>query len=219
MNNFKRLPKHIGIIPDGNRRWAQNKGFEKQDGYKFGIQPGFELYNLCLELGIEEMTFYGFTVDNTKRPSLQTKAFQKACVDAVECLANRDADLLIVGNTQSPSFPKELLPYTKRTKFGKGLMKVNFLVNYDWNWDLNYSVKNSDFNPNENLIKGIASSDISRIDLIIRWGGRRRLSGFLPIQSIYADFYVIEEMWPDFNIEQVYKALEWYQDQDITLGG
>ena len=219
MNNFKRLPKHIGIIPDGNRRWAQNKGFEKQEGYKFGIQPGFELYNLCLELGIEEMTFYGFTVDNTKRPSLQTKAFQKACVDAVECLANRDADLLIVGNTQSPSFPKELLPYTKRTKFGKGLMKVNFLVNYDWNWDLNYSVKNSDFNPNENLIKGIASSDISRIDLIIRWGGRRRLSGFLPIQSIYADFYVIEEMWPDFNIEQVYKALEWYQDQDITLGG
>ncbi|MBK5261579.1 MAG: undecaprenyl diphosphate synthase family protein, partial [Peptostreptococcaceae bacterium] len=98
-------------------------------------------------------------------------------------------------------------------------MKVNFLVNYDWNWDLNYSVKNSDFNPNKNLIKVIASSDISRIDLIIRWGGRRRLSGFLPIQSIYADFYVLDEMWPDYNIEQVYKALEWYQDQDITLGG
>jgi len=219
MKNFKRLPQHIGIIPDGNRRWAQNKGFEKQDGYKFGIQPGFELYNLCLELGIEEMTFYGFTADNTKRPSLQTTAFQKACVDAVECLANRDADLLVIGNTQSPSFPKELLPYSKRTRFGKGLMKVNFLVNYDWNWDLNYSIKNSDFDPNKNLIKGIASSDISRIDLIIRWGGRRRLSGFLPIQSIYADFYVLDEMWPDYNNEQVYKALEWYQDQDITLGG
>ncbi len=219
MHKFKRLPRHIGIIPDGNRRWAQNKGFEKQDGYEFGIQPGFELYSLCLELGIEEMTFYGFTVDNTKRPSLQTTAFQKACVDAVECLANRDADLLVVGNTQSPSFPKELLPYSKRTRFGEGLMKVNFLVNYDWNWDLNYSVKNSDFNSNKNLVKGIASSDISRMDLIIRWGGRRRLSGFLPIQSIYADFYVLDEMWPDYNNEQVYKALEWYQDQDITLGG
>ena len=219
MHKFKRLPRHIGIIPDSNRRWAQNKGFEKQDGYEFGIQPGFELYNLCIELGIEEMTFYGFTVDNTKRPSLQTTAFQKACVDAVECLANRDADLLVVGNTQSPSFPKELLPYSKRTRFGEGLMKVNFLVNYDWNWDLNYSVKNSDFNSNKNLVKGIASSDISRMDLIIRWGGRRRLSGFLPIQSIYADFYVLDEMWPDYNNEQVYKALEWYQDQDITLGG
>jgi len=55
--------------------------------------------------------------------------------------------------------------------------------------------------------------------LIIRWGGRRRLSGFLPIQSIYADFYILDEMWPDYTIEQVYKALEWYQDQDVTLGG
>jgi undecaprenyl diphosphate synthase len=55
--------------------------------------------------------------------------------------------------------------------------------------------------------------------LIIRWGGRRRLSGFLPIQSIYADFYVIDEMWPDFNKEQIYQAFAWYQDQDITLGG
>ena len=219
MNHLKRLPKHIGIIPDGNRRWALKKGFEKQDGYKFGIQPGLDLYNLCLKLGIEEMTFYGFTSDNTKRPSLQTKAFQKACVDAVECLANRDADLLVVGNTESPLFPKELLLYTKRTRFGKGLIKVNFLVNYDWNWDLNYSKKNSDVNINDNLIEGIASFDISRIDLIIRWGGRCRLSGFLPIQSIYADFYILDEMWPDYTIEQVYKALEWYQDQDVTLGG
>lgn len=219
MKNFKRLPQHIGIIPDGNRRWAQNQGLEKQDGYKFGVQPGFELYDLCLELGIKEMTFYGFTVDNTKRPPIQIKAFQKACVDSVESLANRDADLLVVGNTQSPLFPKELLPYSKRTRFGRGLMKVNFLVNYGWNWDLNHSLKSGGANLNDNLVKGIASSDISRIDLIIRWGGRRRLSGFLPIQSIYADFYVLDEMWPDYNIEQVYKALDWYQGQDVTLGG
>jgi len=170
-------------------------------------------------LGIKELTFYGFTVENTKRPSAQVKAFQKACVDAVEDLAKRDAELLIVGNTQSPFFPKELLPYSKRTRFGKGRINVNFLVNYGWNWDLNYSIKKSDFNAKDNLIKGIASSDISRIDLIIRWGGRRRLSGFLPIQSMYADFYGVDEMWPDYNIEQVYKALEWYQDQDRTLGG
>jgi undecaprenyl diphosphate synthase len=218
-NTFKRIPQHIGIIPDGNRRWALNKGFEKQDGYKFGIEPGLELYNVCIELGVKEMTFYGFTVDNTKRPPLQIKAFQKACVEAVECLANRDADLLIVGDTHSPLFPKELLSYSKRTRFGKGLMKVNFLVNYSWKWDLNFAVKKSNFNPKDDLIKGIASSDISRINLIIRWGGRRRLSGFLPIQSVYADFYILDEMWPDFNTKQLYKALEWYQNEDITLGG
>ena len=71
----------------------------------------------------------------------------------------------------------------------------------------------------------MASSEISRMNLIIRWGGRRRLSGFLPVQSIYADFYVLDEMWPDYNLEQCCRALTWYQDQDqdqdqdITLGG
>jgi len=219
METYKRLPKHIGIIPDGNRRWAQAHSFEKQEGYKFGVEPGVELYQLCIELGIKEMTFYGFTVDNTKRPAEQTQAFQKACVDAVNKLKDGDVDLLVIGNTDSKLFPKELLPYTKRTKFGKGLIKINFLVNYSWSWDLNYGVKQADFDPKDDITKTIASSDISRMDLIIRWGGRRRLSGFLPIQSIYSDFYVVDELWPDYNTSQVHAALQWYQDQDVTLGG
>jgi undecaprenyl pyrophosphate synthase len=93
MKTFSRLPQHIGIIPDGNRRWALRKGLKKEDGYDSGLRPGLELYELCLELGIRELTFYGFTVDNTKRPYVQVRAFQKACVDAVECSAfgkNRD---------------------------------------------------------------------------------------------------------------------------------
>ncbi|MEG3071459.1 MAG: undecaprenyl diphosphate synthase family protein [Candidatus Syntrophopropionicum ammoniitolerans] len=65
----------------------------------------------------------------------------------------------------------------------------------------------------------IASKDISRIDLIVRWGDRRRLSGFLPVQSIYADFYVVEDLWPDFKPEHFYQALRWYEAQDVTLGG
>ena len=60
-----RLPKHIGIIPDGNRRWALGQNMEKEDGYIHGIAPGMTLYRMCREMGIEEMTFYGFTVDNT----------------------------------------------------------------------------------------------------------------------------------------------------------
>lgn len=219
MKKFIRLPQHIGIIPDGNRRWAQSNGLAKQDGYKFGINPGLELYDLCIKLGIKEMTFYGFTIDNTKRPSEQTKAFQKACVYAVKCLAKKDANLLVVGNSQSSLFPTELLPYRKRTRFGKGLININFLVNYGWNWDLNFSAKNRDNNSSDDLVTGMASSEISRMDLIIRWGGRSRLSGFLPIQSIYADLYVLDEMWPDYNLKQLYQALTWYQDQDVTLGG
>jgi undecaprenyl diphosphate synthase len=215
--NYKRLPKHLGVIPDGNRRWAVSNGMNKQDGYDYGIDPGFELYNLCIENGVKELTLYGFTQDNTKRPSVQTEAFTKACIDAVEKLAHRDANLLVLGNSDSPLFPKELLPYTKRVTFGKGLIKINFLVNYSWNWDLNHVHNHSEADNNFN--NKIASSDISRIDLIVRWGGRYRLSGFLPVQSVYADFFVLDEMWPDFKREHFYRALDWYQTQDVTLGG
>lgn len=202
-----RIPKHIGIIPDGNRRWAANKGLSKEIGYKKGLDPGLEVFKLCENYGINELTFYGFTADNTKRPTFQRLAFTKACVDAVEMLSRENADLLVIGNYNSDMFPKKLLPYIERKRFGKGGIKVNFLVNYDWKWDVC------------DTLKGIRSNDISRVDLIIRWGGRRRLSGFLPIQSVYSDFYIIDEYWPDFSPEQFHEAITWYQEQDVTLGG
>lgn len=212
-----RLPNHIGIIPDGNRRWAENNGLTKEKGYKLGINPGLLLFKLCQKLGIKEITYYGFTTDNTKRPAKQKEAFTQACIDAVKLLSHEDAELLVLGNTESPCFPQELLAFTERKIFGKGGIKVNFLVNYGWEWDLNLSRKTN--NKRKNLDLALQSKDISRIDLIIRWGGRRRLSGFLPIQSVYSDFFVVDDFWPDFKPQHIYDALDWYATQDITLGG
>ena len=212
-----RRPKHIGIIPDGNRRWAENNGLSKEKGYDSGINPGLVLFKICQELGIEEITYYGFTTDNTKRPANQKDAFTKACIDAVKLLSHEDAELLVIGNTESPCFPSELIPFTERKIFGKGGIKVNFLVNYGWEWDLNLSRKTYDKRNNLDLV--LHSKDISRIDLIVRWGGRRRLSGFLPVQSVYSDFYIVNDYWPDFKSQHIYDALDWYSIQDVTLGG
>ena len=212
-----RIPKHIGVIPDGNRRWAVANGLTKDKGYISGINPGLLLFKQCQELGIKEITFYGFTTDNAKRPTDQKRAFIDACISSVQLLSKEDAELLVIGNTESPVFPKELLPYTKRKVFGKGGTKVNFLVNYGWQWDIN-CLRTAE-NESSMVLPSIHSYDISRIDLIIRWGGRRRLSGFLPIQSVYSDFYVIDEFWPEFNVNHIYEALNWYDKQDVTLGG
>jgi len=210
METFKRTPSHIGIIPDGNRRWAEDNGYQKEDGYEYGVTPGFQLYETMIEYGIREATFYGFTKDNNKRAIEQRDAFTKACVDAVELLSDRDANLLVIGNSDSQAFPPELKKYAnKRVNFGRGLININFLVNYDWKWDLENMVKNS----------RIASFEIPRIDLIIRWGGRRRLSGFLPVQSVYADFFVVDDYWPSYEKSQFLNAIRWYQDCDVTLGG
>lgn len=204
---MKHAIKHIGIIPDGNRRWAKSRGLNKEDGYAYGLEPGVRLLRTAQKHGIQELTYYGFTVDNCKRPSEQVTAFSKACVRAVEMLEQENAELFVIGNTGSPCFPKELLPYTRRrhgTDGQRDAIRVNFLVNYGWEWDM----KN-----------GWASSEIPRVDLVIRWGGMCRLSGFLPIQTVYSDFYIVKELWPDFQEKQFTDALQWYQKQDVTLGG
>lgn len=206
-----RIPKHIGVIPDGNRRWAVENGLEKKDGYDRGLNPGLEMYKLCKKMGVEEITYYGFTVDNTKRPTEQRLSFTNACVEAVKLLSEQDAELLVLGNTNSKMFPEELKPYTTRKTFGKGGIRINFLVNYSWEWDTGY-VKSQ-------LMGPLKSNDVSRVDLVIRWGGRQRLSGFLPLQSVYSDFYFIDDFWPDFKEEHLNEAIRWYNKQEINLGG
>src|SRR5450759_4058809 len=74
------IPRHVGFIPDGNRRWAMDRGLSKEGGYAHGIGPGLRLYEKCRECGIEEVSIYGFTQDNTRRPSIQKQAFSEACV-------------------------------------------------------------------------------------------------------------------------------------------
>jgi len=212
-------PQHIGVIPDGNRRWAKENGLNKEEGYLHGLAPGLQLFKLCQQAKVDELTYYGFTMDNTKRKNVQTKAFTKATVEAVKMIAQEDAELLVVGNTDSPKFPEELIPYTReRTTFGSGGIKVNFLVNYGWHWDL-ANLEQNNRQSKTGVISSLQSQNISRLDLIIRWGNRRRLSGFLPAQSVYADFYIVDKYWPDFEANDFYKALEWYKKQDVTLGG
>lgn len=212
-----RIPKHVGIIPDGNRRWATHAGLQKREGYEYGLTPGLELLRLVRDAGVQEITYYGFTTDNCGRPSEQVAAFSQACVKAVELIASEPVSLLVLGNTASSHFPEALRPYTVRTDLHGGGIRVNFLVNYGWEWDL--AQLEAPGTNRSKIYQGLHSHDVSRVDLVIRWGGMRRLSGFLPVQAVYADFFVVDRLWPDFQADDFYQAIQWYQKQDITLGG
>jgi undecaprenyl diphosphate synthase len=199
------VPKHVGFIPDSNRRWALQQGLPKEAGYDWGINPGLQLFEQCLKYGIEEASIFCFTQDNTKRPSLQKNAFRKATVTFALEIERRGAALLVLGDQTSAQFPEELMKFRQRQ--GNGI-RVNLLVNYGWKWDL------EGFKDND-----LQSKEIPPVDMIVRWGGSSRLSGFLPIQSVYADFFVIKEYWPDFNPMHFDNALAWFRKQDKTLGG
>jgi len=184
-----------------------------------GMERGLAMLDECLDLGIEEVSVYGFTTDNNKRPREQRLAFGEACVHFVGMAMERAVALKVVGDHTSAMFPAVLKPYALERQ-GAGNLKVNMLVNYGWNWDIQTAV-GAQSKPGETRAfqELLASADVSRIDLLVRWGGMRRLSGFLPIQSVYSDFYVVDHYWPDYEHEQFYEALRWYARQDVTLGG
>jgi undecaprenyl diphosphate synthase len=217
--NFSRLPRHIGIIPDGNRRWADARGLERAAGYGCGVEPGFRLLGAARALGIEEISVYGFTKENVRRAPAQVAAFRVACTEAALRLVDEGAAVLAVGDTASPAFPRPLLPLARARSPGD--IKINLLVNYGWRWDLfgarGARVRRTTTRPSPH--SGLGSVGVSRIDLVMRWGGRRRLSGFLPVQCAYADIYVVDTLWPEAQVEEFFDGLRWYQEQDVTIGG
>jgi undecaprenyl diphosphate synthase len=202
---FKRLPHHVGVIPDGNRRWAVARGGAKRDGYAAGIEPGLRLLEVCRELGIEEVSVYGFTKENVHRPPDQVAAFRDACVEMCRRMVENGMALQIIGDCDSEVFPQALRPYADTRAAGG--VRVNLLINYGWQWDVSA------------LPARLCSGAVSRVDLVVRWGGRCRLSGFLPIQCAYADLHVVDTLWPDMREEEFLAALRWYERQDVTLGG
>lgn len=216
---LKRLPRHVGLIPDGNRRWAKERGLHPARGYEEGLVQGVRMLRECQDLGIEEVSVYGFTHENTHRPGDQKASFTSACVAFAAYAVKNDLPLKVIGDRNSPSFPPQLADLARDRNEGEGV-KINLLVNYGWEWDLKCALATeATARRSGKLMDLLGSADVSRIDLVVRWGGCRRLSGFLPVQTVYADFYVVEEYWPDYQPEQFYEALRWYSRQDVTLGG
>lgn len=215
-----RVPRHVGFIPDGNRRWADGHGLPRGAGYAAGIRPGLELLRCVEDAGVEEITAYGYTKENARRPSEQVQAFQEACTELALLAVEQGAALLVVGDTKSPRFPDALRPFAAERAPGR--FRFNLLVNYNWQWDVAYALdgaRRRDSTANRVPDEALGSARIGRVDLVMRWGGRQRLSGFLPLQCAYADFYVVDTLWPDMRCQTLHEALHWYAKQDVTLGG
>ena len=215
---MNRVPRHVGIIPDGNRRWAERHGLSKEAGYAAGIEPGVRLLRYAEQLGIEEITAYGFTKENVRRPRAQVRAFQDACSELALLAFDAGAAVLAVGDASSPLFPDRLRPFADARSPGR--LRFNILVNYNWQWDIGHAIRAARTRrAAPKPAAALGSAAVGRVDLVIRWGGRRRLSGFLPFQCAYADFFTIDDLWPDMSCSMIEEALEWYAAQDVTLGG
>ena len=131
-------------------------------------QPGIELLRLAMELGIQEVSAYGFTKENVRRTREQVAAFQDACGDFAMAAVAEGAALLVVGDSASPVFSEALLPFAEYGAPGR--LPFNLLVNYGWRWDLRQAVRSAAAGSGPtNIADALGSAQVSRIDLAVRW--------------------------------------------------
>lgn len=223
-------PKHIAIIPDGNRRWAEIHGLNKQEAYAKGIDHIWDVLKWCREADVKILTMWGFSLENFKRDEAEIKQlfelFKQNLKKALENEEKEKYNVKVKFFGKISLFPKEIQEMIKKTEemtSKNSDYQLNLLLSYGGraeivdavNSIINEGIKNVD---EEILSKHMYTAEVPDPDLIIRTSGEKRLSGLLPWQSVYSEFYFSEKLWPDFSKEDFQSALEDYAKRKRRYG-
>jgi len=228
------VPKHIGIILDGNRRFAKRLMLKPWKGHEWGYEKVKKLLDWANELKINELTLYAFSIENFDRPKeefnylmdLSRKAFEELKTD--DRVKKNKIRINFIGRIWM--FPKDvqqkMYELMEQTKKHKGFF-LNFAMAYggraeiiDATKRIAEAVKNGDLDVNEineNTFKEHLYME-SEPDLIIRTSGEKRTSGFLLWQGSYAELYFVDKLWPEFEKEDLVKAIEDYSKRERRFG-
>ena len=222
------LPEHIVIIMDGNGRWAKKRSLPRAAGHRAGIKTLRKLVEYCATLKIAAMTVFAFSTENWQRPKQEVNTlmdlFMSALQSEVEDLHKNNVRLKLIGDRQC--FSEKLLRAINQaeslTESNNGL-QLNVAINYSGRWDVvqtcNHLVAQGYTQLTEKKITECLSlSSQKEPDLFIRTGGEQRISNFLLWQLAYTELYFTDTLWPDFNIEQMDKSLEWFTKRERRFG-
>lgn len=232
--NKENLPIHIAIIMDGNRRWAKEKDLETKQGHKEGAENLKRIAKYANEIGIKYLTVYAFSTENWKRTEEEVGALMFLLKWYLDDLLNSsDLDnvkINVLGDITrlDPGIQKLILKLEDKTKDYTGL-KLNIAFNYGGRDEITRavksiatSVKNNEISVediNEDLISNnIYTAGMPDPDLLIRPGGEKRISNFLPWQLSYTEFIFTDKYWPDFNRDDLDEAILEYERRNRKFG-
>lgn len=230
----KRVPSHIAIIMDGNGRWAKQRGTQRIFGHRNAIGAVRSAIEASAELGVKYLTLYAFSTENWNRPKAEVDALMSLLVKTInsetESLIKNNILLKAIGDYQSlpKTVQKNLDKVIEQTSKCTGLTVV-LALSYSSRWEIVDAVKKvaSDAlsnklkieNINESLFENyLNTTGIPDPDLMIRTSGEFRISNFLMWQLAYAELYFTSTLWPDFNKEELYKAIVDYQKRERRFG-
>lgn len=229
------LPYHIGIIMDGNGRWAKKRGMPRSFGHKQGAKTFDEIIDFAGNLGIKVVTVYAFSTENWSRPKEEVDSIMELLADYLENglkkLAGKDTKVKVIGDigSMSEDIKKGVKNIEEKTKDGKS-MTVQIALNYGGRLEIAEAAKKAALMAvsgkicpdeiNSDILSSLMySPEIPDPDLIIRPSGEYRLSNFLLWESAYSEFWFSDILWPDFKGEDLLRAVYEYQQRSRRFGG
>lgn len=230
----ERLPRHIAIIMDGNGRWAKQQGNARIFGHRNAIKAVRDVCEGCAELGVGYLTLYAFSTENWNRPKMEVSALMDLLVSTI----NSETETLIKNNIRLNAIgrltdlPEKVLTNLKeaisKTKDNTGLT-LTLALSYSSKMELVDAFRKIAADVNDGIIsadqiddtvisQSLYTGDMPDPDLLIRTSGELRISNFMLWQLAYSELYFTSTFWPDFDKEELYKAIVDYQQRERRFG-
>ena len=233
--DYDRLPAHIGVIMDGNGRWAKKRGLPRSAGHSAGAEALKKIVTECNKMGIKYITVYAFSTENWKRPKEEVDYLMNLLMDylknAETTLAGENVVIKAIGSRKELS--SELCEQIKKTeeftKNNDGIV-MNIALNYGSREEIVNSVKkicknvcdgkcSIDDIDSQMISDNLYTASQPDPDLIIRTSGEERISNFLLWQLAYSELWFTKKLWPDFSVKDLHIAILDYQNRNRRYGG
>ena len=227
-------PQNVGIIMDGNRRWALQRGKHASYGHKHGTKNLKKIVNFSNSIDLKELTVFAFSTENRNRSLKEVESLfflaEWFLTSEIAEINNNNIKLVFIGNREIKN--KKLLnlfDYAENLTFNNSGLKLNIAFNYGGKYDILHAVKNISLKvksgqisydeiDEKTIIQNLCSSNVSEIDLLIRTGAEKRISNFMPWQLSYSEILFSETLWPDFSEKHMRLALEFFSERDRRYG-
>lgn len=233
MDNTKKDPPivHLAIIMDGNGRWAQKRGLPRSEGHKVGTKTAKKIVEACRKLNIKYLTLYTFSKENWKRPKDEVNFLFDLLVKFLnqeyKSLVEQSIKLNVLGDiSKLPFTVRRAVEFTVKKTANCSEMVLNLALNYSGREEIVRACKeilNKGLSPDEideeSFKRFLYTKDQPDPDLIIRTSGEIRLSNYLLYQSAYSELYFTPVLWPDFDENELNKAIEEYLRRHRRFGG
>jgi undecaprenyl diphosphate synthase len=230
----EKLPRHVAVIMDGNGRWAKRQGLPRIIGHKRGVDTLKDLLRCCKDWGIQALTAYAFSTENWGRPLEEVEflmtLFERVLRKELREMMQENVQIRFVGNLEA--LPRSLQAEIDRsmidTQHNRGI-KFTVATNYGGRQEILHACRAIAQQVQQGLIqpdqidrelfeRHLYTAGIGDPDLLIRTSGEMRISNFLLWQMAYAEFYITESLWPDFDRAEFHRALAAYQQRDRRFG-